>query len=277
MGDLEKTSSRRGSAPKSIRQEEGYLGVGNEQVYYVRHTAKDARAVAVLAGPFAAERAHVYISWVRWARYLAARGIEVIRFDYRGTGESTGRFEDVAFSAWLEDLRQVAWLAKAGRPLILHGYRMGALLCAKAFAAGIGDAMLLWFPAKSARDMLYEGLRQRIMADFGQKEGERPDRDQYMAKIEAGEVVEVEGYPWTARLLAEANDLPLILPGPEHPRPHRLVKSSVEAGPLATPYARPPNPRARAPERPLNPDLSAFFASEHAWLMDAVTANKANA
>lgn len=276
MGDLEEPSSRRGAAPISIRQEEGYLGVGNEQVYYVKHTAKNARAVAVLAGPFAAERSHVYISWVRWARYLAARGIEVVRFDYRGTGESTGSFEDFAFAAWLEDLQHVARWAKAGRPLLLQGYRMGALLCAKAFAAGLGDAMLLWFPAKSARDMLYEGLRQRIIADFGRKDGERPDRDQYMAKIEAGDVVEVEGYPWTARLLAEANDLALMMPDQGHPRPHRLVKSSADAGPLATPYARPPNPRARTPERPLNPDLSAFFATEHAWLTDAVTSNKAN-
>ena len=55
-----------------------------------------------------------------------------------------------------------------------------------------------------------------------------------------------------------------------------LQAQAAEAGPLATPYARPPNPRARTPERPLNPDLSAFFAAEHAWLMDAVTSNKAN-
>ncbi|HEY3594468.1 MAG TPA: alpha/beta hydrolase [Polyangiaceae bacterium] len=222
-----------------------------------------------MAGPFAAERSHVYISWVRWARYLAANGIETYRFDYRGTGESTGRFEEMGFVAWLDDLRAVAQWARNATPscpLVLQGYRMGALVAAKAFNEGLGNALLLWFPPTSASDMLYESLRQRIIADFGTKApGERVDRDHYMARMRAGETVEVEGYVWTGRLVREAEEFPLQLPASGDSRPHRVVRSHPAAGPLATPYARPPNPRARTQERPLNPDMSPFFASEHAW------------
>jgi hypothetical protein len=140
----------------------------------------------------------------------------------------------------------------------------------------MGNALLLWFPPSSAREMLYESLRQRIIADFAILPApERRDRDQYMAMIKAGESVEVEGYDWTARLLREADDLALALPPSQAPRPHRLVKTNPAAGPLATAYARPPNPRARAPERPLNPDLSAFFAEECSWITTAITRSDA--
>lgn len=281
IAETEGPSSRRPSGNAAIetnRQEEGYLAVGGEQVYYVRHRAPNPKAVVVLAGPFSPERSHIYISWVRWARFLASRGVEVFRFDYRGTGESTGRFEQMGFRAWLEDLRAVVdWAASAspGCPLVLQGYRMGALLVAKAFASGLGNALLLWFPPKSARDMLYESLRQRIIADFGAKApGERPDRDQYMAKMRAGEAVEVEGYAWTGRLINEADEFSLELPEPGHHRPHRIVQSDPAAGPLATPYARPPNPRARAPERPLNPDLSQFYAAEYEWFARGFAVDK---
>jgi alpha/beta superfamily hydrolase len=270
--DSEGPISRRSPVSEAIdsnRQEEGYLAVGGEQVYYVRHRVSRPRSVAILAGPFSAERAHVYISWVRWARYLAANGVETYQFDYRGTGESTGRFEENAFRAWLEDLKAVTQFARTatpGCPLVLQGYRMGALLAAKAFASGLGNALLLWFPPTAARDMLYESLRQRIIADFGTKApGERVDRDHYMERMRQGETVEVEGYVWTGRLIAEADEFPLELPPQGDARPSRIVRSHPAAGPLATPYARPPNPRARTPERPLNPDLSAFFASQYAW------------
>ena len=81
-----------------------YLSLDQQQLYYVLHpTGLPLRARVLLAGPFASERPHRYITWVRWARYLASHGFEVMRFDYRGVGESTGRFEDFGFCTWSND------------------------------------------------------------------------------------------------------------------------------------------------------------------------------
>jgi pimeloyl-ACP methyl ester carboxylesterase len=58
---------------------------------------------------------------------LAEReGLGMLRFDYRGTGESDGRFADFTLEDWLEDAVAVAGLV-AG-PLLLVGSSMGGWL-----------------------------------------------------------------------------------------------------------------------------------------------------
>ncbi|MCF3932287.1 alpha/beta hydrolase [Acuticoccus sp. M5D2P5] len=67
------------------------------------------------------------------AEWGAANGRRVVRFDYRGHGESGGRFEDLALSDWLADARLVME-AECKGPTIAVGSSMGgwiALLLAR--------------------------------------------------------------------------------------------------------------------------------------------------
>ena len=65
---------------------------------------------------------------------LVARGFGFTRFDFRGHGDSSGRFEDLTITRHLNDVRAVvAWLdsGEAGAPprrLVLIGSSMGALV-----------------------------------------------------------------------------------------------------------------------------------------------------
>ena len=91
----------------------GYFNVSGAALYTVLHEVADPVARVLLVGPFASERHFSYHPWVRWARYLAARGIEVLRYDYRGVGESTGRFEEMGFDHWSEDVDLLAdWFSR---------------------------------------------------------------------------------------------------------------------------------------------------------------------
>lgn len=260
-----------------------YLSIDREQLYYVLHpTTLPLRGRVLLAGPFASERPHRYIPMVRWARYLANQGFEVMRFDHRGVGESTGRFEDYGFQSWSDDIRHCAnWLQNRSpaAPLILHGLGLGALLGDRLYEQGLSDIFLAWLPPKSAREMLYEQLKLKMSNNYTLPSSEQKTRDQYVADLERGEIVEVEGHNWTPRLWAEAAEYVLgenKPSDPSHgasPRPRHIADldalathtfGGVGPNPLRVPGSGPAM-------RLVNPDLSQSFDAASAWLNEAVS------
>ena len=274
---------RRHRAITEASEEPGYVEHRGQQLYYVLHPALGApRAAVLLAGPFASERPHRYIPWVRWARALALSGFAALRFDYRGVGESTGRFEDMGFLDWQDDLCAAARLLGQRAPdvpLVLHGLGLGALLATRAFDGGVGDALLSWLAPVSGRALLSEQLKLRLANDMVLRPPERRGRDEYLAAIEAGETVEVEGYGWTRRLLEHADAFSITPDAPSDPRRPRHAPA-LDA--LATHVfgGVGPNPaRDRSggkAMRLVNPDLSVVFEQNLAWLRDLAAARSAS-
>lgn len=227
---------------RSLREEAGYFRVAGAHLYTVLHPASEPLARVLLVGPFASERQNSYLPWVRWARYLAARGIEVLRYDYRGVGESLGQFEAMTFKDWSDDLRLLGeWYAKRepALPLVLHGLEIGALLASKCFYEGMGDAMLLWSPPANAN----QALRSTLLRWVGLEQlltpgAERRPASYYIRQLEEGASVEVEGYQWSSRLWRDSFEWVLsphvdAEPGTEtRKRPVRTVTLPKEAAPL---------------------------------------------
>jgi hypothetical protein len=226
------------------QQRAGYFPVAGAHLYTVLHEVKDPVARVLLVGPFASERHNSYLPWVRWARYLAAENIEVLRYDYRGIGESTGVFEEMTFADWSQDVRLLhAWLADRAPqvPLLLHGVGVGAILAGRAFDGGLGDGLLLWSPPANAN----QALRATLMRWIGLEQIFKFGRDQksasdYMRELEKGSPLEVDGYRWSPALWRDSINftLPGALASEEsaahaYKRPIRIVKLTGDASPLA--------------------------------------------
>ncbi len=228
---------------RQFKERAGYFPVSGAHLYTVLHEAPDPQARVLLAGPFASERHNSYLPWVRWARSLAAKNIEVLRYDYRGIGESTGTFEEMTFADWSEDLRLLAaWLEERTPhvPMVLHGLGLGAILAGKAFDEGIGQGLLLWSPPANANQALRATLMRWVGLEQVFKFGDdQKSASDYIRQLENGSALEVDGYCWSGRLWRESFHfaLPAALESEQsaalaYKRPVKIVKLTREAAPL---------------------------------------------
>jgi len=136
--------------------------------------------------------------------FLAAKGIEVLRYDYRGVGEQyPGRFEDMTFESWADDVQCLsAWLRKRGEdvPLVLHGLEMGGVLAGRAFdGRSVADALLLLVSACPNANQVLRSTLQRWIGPQQLLKSPRnagPLVSLFSSSSSMGRAVEIEGYRW---------------------------------------------------------------------------------
>jgi len=232
-----------------LHEQAGYFTVPGAHLYTVLHQVPEPVARVLLVGSFASERHFSYHPWVRWARYLAARGIEVLRYDYRGIGESTGVFEEMSFENWVEDIRLLSdWVAARSPsvPFLLHGLEIGAILAAKTFQRGIGDALLMWSPPTSANHALRSSLlRWAGLEQLLESPENRRSASEYIRQLEQGSPIEVQGYQWSSRLWRDSFhfDMPINMEGEPSSyglseKPVKIIKFGKDSTSLVMPYSR---------------------------------------
>jgi alpha-beta hydrolase superfamily lysophospholipase len=136
-----------------------------------------ARGAAVLCAPLAYEQDVARYTFRRLAQELAARGVLTVRFDYDGTGDSTGSDEDPGrVDAWLASIAQAAALARrcGAASVVLVGMRAGALLAASAARASRATGLVAWDPCKSGRSHVREqhALQRLQFGEVDSRDGE---------------------------------------------------------------------------------------------------------
>lgn len=180
-----------------------YFPGGKGNLYACHHLpGGPARGEAVL---LCAPAGHEYGRSHRALRQLAAQfakaGYHAFRFDYYGTGDSAGLYEDADPAVWRDDVlaaielcRQRAGVAAVG----LAGARLGASLALRA-AHGRRDVpwLVLWSPVVDGSALVSEWRAEHkaVMQGFGQPVGEAD-----------GEIL---GFPFTERMVSGLTGLDL--------------------------------------------------------------------
>jgi len=157
----------------------------------------------VLCAPIGWEYMRTHWALRRVARALADDGFHVLRFDYFGTGDSSGATGTGSIDRWLADIAtaadEVGELAHS-RDLSIVGIRLGASLAALS-AADLGiEQLILWDPIVSGRDHLtvLEAMHAEMMAG---RKGPAPTSET------VGE--ELLGFPYPPALREELDRLDL--------------------------------------------------------------------
>jgi alpha-beta hydrolase superfamily lysophospholipase len=124
----------------TIRRQALYFESGAERLFGWLHLPEQSGAQMgiVMCKPFGYEAVCMHRSWREFADEFAALGFPVIRFDYAGTGDSSG--EDPGadrMDQWTDDvLAALATLRRQTgvREICLFGMRLGVLLAARCTA-----------------------------------------------------------------------------------------------------------------------------------------------
>ncbi len=115
----------------------------------------------LLCAPFGDEAIRAHRPMRRLADQLALIGVPTLRFDYFGTGDSSGGCEEVTLDRWVEDVEVAAkTLSEMAdiEQLVLIGVRLGATVACKASAALSPYGLVLWEPLLSGSDYWAEAL-----------------------------------------------------------------------------------------------------------------------
>lgn len=129
-----------------------FFGNPEEPLYGVYLPPKGAPrdAGVVLCYPFGQEYMRAHRAYRQLALLLTKQGYHVLRFDYRGTGDSGGELENIRASDWIEDVgTAVHELREASgvKSIAVVGLRLGALIAAAACAPRDDiERLILWDP-----------------------------------------------------------------------------------------------------------------------------------
>ena len=183
-------------------------------VYHATPISTALRTPVVIAPPLFDERRSAYPALVSLARKLAEQGHPVLRFDFRGSGESPG---DPAARTWADlqaDLRsaQAALLkmnsAAAQKKCVLLGLRLSATLCLQASATSdsLSGVIALAPVVKGATLERQWRLRSKIRADW--------NADQKQAAASAATLPEgtldLDGFPVGTKFMDDVKKLDLL-------------------------------------------------------------------
>lgn len=127
------------------------------------------------------------------ARAFASHGIATLRFDYRGTGNSDGRSDELTASSMIADAETaLAFLIEHSgvqRPALM-ATRLGALIALSLPSSGA--PLILWEPVFEASTFWKEAFRARAMHGLRERQSLTDDP---ISILSAEGVIDVMGYP----------------------------------------------------------------------------------
>jgi len=193
----------------------GYVAAGTRQLYVTFHEPSNGRLPRdglLVLGPFGEERKCAYRTLVRLARACADAGLAVARFDYGGTGESTGRHADISLSEWVDEAAIVAGVLKRRfglERLGVAGVRLGANLAVR--LAGVADlsTLVLVEPILLGASYLSELQRRKQIKEMMGGGTARTAATDMEATWKAGKCVDFDGFDIGPGLAGELKDLAL--------------------------------------------------------------------
>lgn len=182
-----------------------FFGPAERQLFgnYHAPVAGDGQVLTVICPPLFFDYMRTHLTLRRLALSLAERGQHVLRFDYRGTGDSFGDLGEVTVSDWVEDIAlavREGFDISGSQKVRLVGVRAGALLaCRLPVAVSDFQRLVLWDPVPDGAAYLQQMCRIQATMVRRHLHLSRDERHRGM--------LEYAGHPVSERMLDEFRSL----------------------------------------------------------------------
>lgn len=164
-----------------------FFGSSEQALFGVHHPARAAAARGagvVLCYPGVQEYNMTHWAFRKLAGMLSREGFDVLRFDYRGTGDSAGEPLEANRATWLADIQTAVRELRdmtGVQPVSLLGMRLGAALAALVSREMAVDDLVLWEPVVQGRRYIEELEEQQARRKLVLLHGRWPeDREELM-------------------------------------------------------------------------------------------------
>ena len=196
-------------------EEYRFLDLDGEHVFCGLHRpAQPASRAVVMCHPLGEEKLWSHRVFVSFARELAAAGVAVLRFDFRGEGDSDREFQETDLETRIQDaclaVDALRELNPSTAEVTLLGLRLGASV-ATAAAARRSDVarLVLWDPVVDGAAYMQGVLRLNLMYQMAIHRRVIENREALVERLVKGETVNIEGYEVAEPLYAQVTEFRL--------------------------------------------------------------------
>jgi alpha/beta superfamily hydrolase len=178
----------------------------DDSLHGVLHAPAEApRRGFVICPPFGEESKCAYRTLYEMANLAAAGGCAALRFDYLGTGNSAGPFEDFSPSQARKDIGQATeYLRSHGIEKVgALGLGLGASLAFEAATKGEVDFLVMWQPLINGEEFYNLNIKRQLvrqMLTHGKAKGARS----------RGDLIDLDGYALRKTTVEETRKLDLL-------------------------------------------------------------------
>ncbi len=188
-----------------------YLSATNGKLFSLLRLPEtgSVKAIVVLVPPFAEEMNKSRHMFAQLSACFAESNMGTLLFDYYGTGESEGHFEEASLTSYTQDLQDVVdhvANSQLGQqvPIYLVCLRMGALVALSAWKKLENiRAVAFWNPVISGKILINQFFRLRLAANLTSNSGKKDSAQTIKEELSSTGLTEVAGYTLSQSLVDE--------------------------------------------------------------------------
>lgn len=198
-----------------MKEDYRFLYLNGDRIFAGHHApARPASRAIVMCHPLGEEKLWAHRVFVSFARDLAEAGFAVLRFDFRGEGDSERAFDQTDFESRIQDTCFAVDTVRELNPTVaevtLLGLRLGASVAAAAAARRSDVARLvLWDPVVDGAAYMQAVLRLNLMFQMAVHHKVVENRDALVARLATGHTVNIEGYELATPLFRQVSEFRL--------------------------------------------------------------------